>query len=190
VNVENVLFGVSYIALWLLVALNSFILIELVRRVASGGRQGTQSTAPIDEGTLPNSTFAAIDARTGMTVESTTLFDEVTLLALISPNCAECESVADEVEGFRRRNDAQLVVICRGNREDCRRWGDQFVPGTRVLLDPNGDIAADLKVATIPTAVLIDAGGQVLRYGQPKSTVTLGLETWDSSNEARIESSS
>lgn len=174
------LFYLSYGLLWVLVLFQSLVLLELVRRAATGTKESgvlhhlaAQDVSPLKGAPAP--TLTAPDASTGVAVSSASLFAQRTLLVFVAPNCSGCEAVAGEVEGFRSRRGAQLALMCQGTEEECETWARDHFSGGRVLVDRGGHIAGLFKISSTPSAVLVESGGQTLRYGLPKSVVQVSL---------------
>jgi peroxiredoxin len=88
-------------------------------------------------------------------------------LVFVTPNCPACIEAGKDLEGLRKRVNAQVVVLCRGDASQCRDFGTNYSAGTLILSDEEGTIGERFKVKAAPTAVLLDDEGRVLRYGRP-----------------------
>ncbi len=177
----DAVFLITYVGLWLLVVLQSLVLIELVRRV-NGGRVSPQTNATQDEperllstGTLAPR-FKAVEITSTATVDSETLLGRPVTLVFVGANCSACAKVTDElVERHRSPNQErdQVVVICMGKSPDCKSFVDNYLPGVPTLWDQDLEIARQFKVKQTPTLIQLDPTWRVLRYGVPQ--LRLGL---------------
>lgn len=189
---DSTLFYVSYIALWILVVFQTLVLLELVRR--SGSTQAASSTERVTgektdflEGGAPAPHFEAPDVASGKLFNSRELLGQFALLVFISPGCGTCESVADELVEFSANRSMRLMAICSGPDAQCAQFVQQHLPAIQTLVDRDGSIANQFRIKRVPTAVQIDADGNVLQYGVPRSVARLNLAEWVGPKDARPE---
>ncbi len=178
---DNTFFYVSYAALWLIVAFQTIVLLEVVRRLATG--QIANEAVPPGSADLlrtgtPAPLFEALDLRTKAVVRSEVLQGKPAILVFVAPGCQACHLVSDEITGFGRDPGVQVAAICHGTSSECYEFAEEYLSTIPVLLDEAGSITDQFHVSGTPTAVMLDKKGRVLRYGVPQSAVRLGLVDW------------
>ncbi|MGI8968273.1 MAG: peroxiredoxin family protein [Chloroflexota bacterium] len=174
------LFYMSYAALWALVLFQTLVMLEVVRRNPNGrpaleGLQAFGSSNPMLESGSPAPTFEATDIHTGAQVSPSKWAGQRLLLGFLSPECSTCIAVSDELVTYSKVNDAQLVVVCRGTDDPCKKFSAEYFASFPVIVDEKGSISEKFLVEHTPTAVIIDEDGRILRYGFPRPTTGMGL---------------
>jgi len=191
---DSTLFYLSYIALWILVIFQTLILLELVRRSGST-RVSAEAEGSIGEktdfleGGAPAPIFEAPDLASGKLFNSRELLGQFALLVFISPGCGTCESVADELVEFSANRSMRLLAVCSGPEAQCAQFVQQHLPAIQALVDRDGEVSNRFRIKRVPTAVQIDADGNVLQYGVPRSVTRLGLAEWVGPKDAQPEAS-
>lgn len=179
------LFYTSYIALWVLVAFHTLVLLELVPRIETIRARGAEGDPlPMEDGSdllvtgdaAP--TIQAPELPTMRIVNSRSWLGEPSLLVFVSPSCTGCVEIADELRATRGQSSRRLVAVCRGEPSQCAQFAETYLPGIQVLIDETGEIAKQFRVHRTPTAVSLDDKLRVLRYGFPRSVTRLGLADW------------
>jgi len=176
----NFSFSASYIALWVLVVFQGFVLlallqqIEKLRRVAASGR--------LFEDQLPQGRrapeFANIDRQSGRQFGTRSLEGSGGVLLFLSSDCLVCKRLAEDL-GRRATDDLPaIVVFCVGRERGCARFENRL--GTyKFVLDGAAKTAARYRVSSFPTAIVLDGQLKISRYGHPKD-VTEIKELWSS----------
>jgi thioredoxin family protein len=169
---ESFVFYASYVALWILVLLETGVLLALVRAVykpegsTPAAHVATPGPAPQVGDPLP--AFSTIDALTGATVTSASLMGKLTALLFVSPHCATCMTTLDELSALRHKVHGNVALVCGGTQEECvrvvRRYGELVVP---TLLDEDNAIRNAFRVPGTPYAVLVNEVGEIEFTGQP-----------------------
>ncbi len=160
-------FGLSYAVLWLLVIVQSVVLISLVHTVfrlhhdVELGSNGSQRR--------PAPSFTSVDVD-GMLVRSLDWPKRLRALLFVSPSCTSCERVLGglEPEALKQKAAGEIVVICRGSRDECRQLRDTHSLEIPVLADTTDEVTRLYAVKSVPTAVLIDADGNIQSTGEPE----------------------
>lgn len=175
--IESPIFPVTYVVLWALVIFQTLVLLELVRRPA-----GSESVDNPVRGVKmlptgqPAPAFAIPDLYTGDIRTNESFLGHFAVLVFVSPTCTTCEAIADDLAGTRRRLRAELVLICRGDPEDCRDFVARHFENTTTLVDRERSVARAFGIQRTPAAVILDAQGRIARYGMPRASVRLDVE--------------
>jgi peroxiredoxin len=191
---DSTLFYVSYIALWILVVFQTLILLELVRRSGST-RASSEAEGPTGEktdfleGGSPAPIFEAPDVASGKLFNSRELLGQRALLVFISPGCGTCESVASELVEFSAKSSMRMLALCSGPEAQCAQFVQQHLPAIQALVDRDGGISNQFGIKRVPTAVQIDADGNVLQYGIPRPATRLDLAEWVGAKDAQPDAS-
>jgi thiol-disulfide isomerase/thioredoxin len=172
---DNPIFLISYITLWLLIIFQTFVLLELVRRVASGhvGAASEEEGADLLETGAPAPHFEAKDVLTGRPVTSAEYAGRPTMLLFVSPGCAVCEHVTQQVLVIKEQIQASLLVVCMAKAPACEPYGTEYREAFTTVYDRDHAIARSFKIKQAPTAVVINRYGLVERYGAPHSVSQL-----------------
>ena len=176
---DSMLFYVSHIALWILVGFQSLVLLELVRRLGSGGvsakeLEPTEGEELLGTGT-PAPSFEAPILPNMQLMKSEAWYGRPLMLVFTTPKCSGCVEVADELIDMHLNSDRQLVVFCVGESSGCVTFAETYLPGVSVLLDEKGMMAKEFRVTRTPTVIMIDEDAQIARYGFPRSVTRLQL---------------
>jgi peroxiredoxin len=164
------LFWASFAALWLVVLFQGAVLIEVVRRLA-GVQSAAGSPDPIGADPLPTGSpapaFEAPLVDNGSLVRSQSLRGRRVLLAFTSPGCASCEATFGATLAAARHLDAQTILICRGQRDECCHFARRHLPSGTAIWDVDGKIGASFRVRGTPVSVALDEQWRVIKYGAP-----------------------
>lgn len=177
----HTLFVVSYFALWTIVAFQTVVLLELVRRSASASpdEMANSATSGLAAGT-PAPTFAAalIDGDRSRPKDQAPIMDfselvgTPTLLSFISPRCPTCVEALDTIRHMAARSDARLCFVCDGGWGDCVEFRRRHLYGHEILVsDATSTITSDYRALSPPVTVLVDEGWRVAKYGRPGEAV-------------------
>jgi peroxiredoxin len=159
----------SYAALWLVVILQSLVLLALVRMVhelrgnAATFNVGGQNAASLEP--APPFTATALD---GTRVSSDDFPGRLTALLFVSPICTSCTTTLHELRALHFKALGNVVVVCRASRYDSLRLAQAHkLDGLPVIADEDDGLSRLYRVNTVPTAVLINGSGKVQSYGYP-----------------------
>jgi peroxiredoxin len=158
---------VSYAALWLLVAVNSLVLLGLVQAVYRLRQASPGPVATVDESGMIGRQVPPFDVVTidGKYIHSEQFEGHKTVLLFVAPGCAKCREALDDRTLFTSRGD--LIVICQGDKADCEQLSIRHALRVPVAMDSERKVGALLRVPTTPTAVLINRSGRITSFGYP-----------------------
>jgi len=162
-------FYLSYAALWILVILQSLILLGLVRMVAQlqqGGVAGGSRDGGMTSGQAAPP-FSTMDL-SGAPIDSTRFAGRLTALLFVSPTCSSCTTTLHELNALRDKANGNVIVICRAAHDDCMRLAEVHQLNLPVVADEDEHISQLYGITAVPTAVLINAHHQIQSYGQPE----------------------
>lgn len=161
-------FVLSHAALWVLVVLQSLLLLGLVRAVHQLQQSGAGS--PQTGGYLlngrPAPELAARDIF-GNTVDSRSFAGKLTALVFVSPNCESCSVTLDDLDLLATKTAGNVIVLCRATDDECKAMAESHGLTVPVVPDEDLRISEAFKVMGTPTAVLIDPSNRVAQYGHP-----------------------
>lgn len=154
--------------LWILVVIETLVLLGLVQtmhRVQAEIRP--KASDSVDESKVllgkmvPD--FETADVR-GNLVSSRGLRGKKTVLVFVSPVCRECVRLLQDLGPFKRRGD-EILVICRGDSQDCQRLPEKYALSVPVVPDAGDKISRLLQIDGVPMAVVIGKEGRIASYG-------------------------
>jgi len=168
----SAIFYISYVALWLVVAFQSLVLLGLVRTVYRLQVPHAPDSAAAPGGRLVGQQaphFTAVDA-SGNAFEYEPPAGHDSALLFVTPDCASCTATLAEVAALRDKVNGNLIIVCRAGSEECDRLRHTYdLDNVPVLVDQAQGISALFDVHGSPTAVLVGASGLIESYGQPMS---------------------
>lgn len=164
----GLLFWVSYGALWVILLLQTAVLLEVVRRLAkTPGLPSVQRGAdPLETGTKAPK-FTAPVLGDGTFLDSDTLLGRQFLVHFVSPTCPTCEETLGVTLDIGERLGAELLAVCRGERASCEDFVRRHLPGTVSVWDEGDEIARRFQVHSSPLSVLVDEEWRIVKYGRP-----------------------
>lgn len=162
---ENLAFIASYVSLWVIVVVQSIVMLALVRttyqaRDASSGARGL-----LKGQRAPG--FNGFDALTGQAVSSETLVGKFSALLFVSPRCPSCLTTLDELHAVYHKAKGNVVLICGGETEECARIARRYDLSLPTVVDSDNRIRDRYGAVTTPYAVLINEVGEIEFTGQP-----------------------
>ncbi len=167
----DIAFLVSYGALWLLVCVDTLVLLGLVHavhRLSIVAQNGSASFVSADGRStmigqqLPP--FQVIDVH-GLRIDSNRFRGRNTVLLFVSPSCPGCARALDDLTLFERRG--EVIVLCRGDNGDCEQMVKKHSLRVPVALDADSRVSNLLHINALPTAVVVDKNGRIGSYGDP-----------------------
>lgn len=154
-------FVISYYALWLLVVLQTLILLGVTRALYDMRRQswGAQPGRRVPQ-------FSVVDL-SGRDVSAASLVGAPAVLLFVSPSCQSCMLTLDELKALASDGKRGLTIVCEAEDEDCRRLAATYQLTASVVPDGAGTLRTLFGVPGLPAAVRIDANGVIESYGRP-----------------------
>lgn len=161
----TIFFYISYGALWILVILQSLILMGLVRIVYQLQRTGA-SVEPLEGKEAPK--FSARDL-SGASIGSATFTGRLTGLLFVSPTCQPCmETFENDLQYLNHKVQGNMIVICQSAREDCALLAEKFELTMPLVADADNHISELYDISAVPTVVFINADNLIQFHGHPK----------------------
>ena len=182
----------SYVGLWLVLLVNSVILIALIRQVSDLHGYWVRNDP---EWGLPLESLApAIQLPDvfGRPVSLGAVRGEKTLLFFVSTSCGSCKRLMNAVPIFGRAEGVQLIVVVSATAMNTRLFVEQYrreelFPDLPVVADLHQEIMSQYKVAAVPYIVAVDQDGQIGAKGAALSSgeIALLLQQADQMRERR-----
>ena len=155
---------ISYIALWVLVGVLTVAVWAMYHhfgQVYLSSREGRAAQGPPVGELLESLVEQDVDGDPVVVPAS----NEATLLVFASTGCPLCDEVRDALPAFSESRNVRAVVICRGKRNDVKRWAVGLGPAATVISDPGSAITVRHRVGVLPYGVAVDAAGRVVVKG-------------------------
>lgn len=157
----DVLFIVSYVALWLLVAVLWLLVVGLIRSVYDLRAQVEQLVGQ-PERRAPTFRVPLLD---GGVLESRDLAPRDYALIFVTPTCPLCREAVTNLGSVRQRVGDRIVILCHGDRERAEELA-AFAPGeVRFGLDEGGAVGKQFGITSVPTTVVVDGEGWIRSVG-------------------------
>lgn len=157
------LFVISYVALWVLVVLQTLILLGLTRAFAEmrggGAEQPSLKGRPVPK-------FSGTDLF-GNEVSTTSIAGRPAVFLFVSPTCASCRVTLAEFRGVSSDASRDLFVVCAGGVDDCRQLAADYQLTRPVVVDHSGELKLQFGISGTPMAVRISPTGIIESYGEP-----------------------
>jgi len=166
--------------LWMLVIFQALILLGLTRALYQRELIGA---ANLRGSKTPS--FQAVDL-SGNSLDSSEFVGHLTALVFVSPSCPTCTVTLDELGALDAKTDGNVIVVCRGAEDECRRLAKSFAVGARVVSDEDSRLANLFAVSAMPTAVLINRENRIESHGEPKRGSDLA-DLFEKAQEAEAE---
>lgn len=181
-------FFVSYAALWVLVVLQSLILLGIVGIIYRFQQSSTSSGSANVAVGKDAPKFSAVDLF-GLSIESADYAGRLTALLFVSHDCHACrETLENDMDYLMRKAKGNVILICRAERQDCMRLVEQYELKVPIIVDRNNQLSELYGISSVPTTVLIDANNRILSYGQPRrEEIEAMIQPVPIASEARAE---
>ena len=162
----NIAFLISYAALWILVLLDTIVVVVAVRqigimhlRLGGGGAMALPAGPPIGE---PAPAFASRDTR-GNLIESPWHSGRNSLLVFVSPGCGACPEVIPSIRAIRRadRRRTEILLVSNAPGESNEDYARKSL--CPVIVD--GEVVASYAMDATPYGIAIDHQGVVRAKG-------------------------
>ena len=160
-------FWVSYVLLWVVVAVQGLAFLEALRQMAAlrrrvGADQGAALLHDAVDTGAPLPELVGADLVTGEpTAWERYLRHDLGVAVFVTPRCPTCHEVAEGLSALwhGRRHEVDLVTIVHGRREEVRKFADETeLPKGIVVVDEEGAMAESLGISVNPGAMSIRAG--------------------------------
>jgi methylamine dehydrogenase accessory protein MauD len=156
----------SYLALWTLLLLISFLLIAVQRQLRELYGYWVKNDP---EWGLPLGALApAVSGEDayGRPVSLAAGRGKKTLLFFLSPGCKSCRAAMGRVPSLREREDAQLILVVSATPLQTQLFlaghrQDVAFPDVLAVADAKRELAEQYKVAAVPYSVVVDEDGRV-----------------------------
>lgn len=163
---------ISSVALWIVVLINSALLVGVIRLVSERRQQDNSGTQQLPtDAKVPE---FSVMTESGETITNRSLAGKTSALPFVSPDCPTCMTSVAELQVLDSKVERQLVVVCRSSQGKCRTIADQPRGKFPVVFDTDERMSQQFGITSNPTAVMMSDAGTVLRYGHP-----LGKEELD-----------
>lgn len=166
----------SYIALWLVVIVQTLVLFEMLRQIGILRRRMPPEPGAllIDEGLSRGTSAPALVSRDLQTHEPFAvdrLRGQPAVLAFLTPSCVGCHALAPDLAQFAQdqAREIKVVIICPDSSESCLQFARQYELQTPIIADEDLTISRAFHVQRTPSATVLDAEGRVLIHGIPNS---------------------
>lgn len=183
-------FLASYIVLWVLVLFQGLLVLALLRQLAQLQRL-VERGGLLGEGWLSTGSqapeFVGRDFRTGRHISSSDLEGRGGVLLFLSPECAICKQLANNLSLLTANGLPPVIVFCQGGEQACARLMKGLDLRVPLVCGDAEDIASRYGVQGSPTAVIVDRERKVRGYGHPANVEDLMRLLSNSLNESSGE---
>jgi thiol-disulfide isomerase/thioredoxin len=155
----------SYASLWLLVIVESVLLLMLYRHfglMALGTADGVQrdglpvgAEAPALTGILSDGTTTDWAPKSRLT----------TLLFFAAPDCEPCARMVPYLNELARRDDLQVIAMASGPRQIAERMAEKFSPLFTSIADDGSGAFQEYRVRVTPFAFVVGEDGRIRAKG-------------------------
>jgi hypothetical protein len=163
------LFWVTYIALWMLMALIIAAVFFLYRY--HGSLFLNSSEGRTNQGPSVSEPLAGI--RVWDTGGAPVLMGELStssqFVFFASTKCGPCVKARDALGAFAERHKAGLetIVICQGSDQQVQAFAGDMPKHIRIVSDPKWEIGTKLRISSTPFALATNEKGTITAKGMP-----------------------
>lgn len=160
-------FGASYILLWIVVIIQSALIVGLLNRLSQLRRPiALGSSGELQPGKIAPA-FQGVDIRSGRIVRSSD-FHGTTALLLVAPSCQSCKRMAhDLLTSSPEATLRAITVICVGGLISCRDALSKLSQAALVIQVSEDDAPFAYHSPGLPMIVSIDGDWHVLDVQHP-----------------------
>lgn len=165
----------SYVVLWVVTAVETAVLVQILRRVVRIHAEMYEAMpAVVRETRLTRGSFVdfgARDAATGAVVRSADLRGAPATLLFMGPGDLDGDSadwLLDTIAGLKDKGDGRVMVLWDGSATGRPEPPPTVGEDVSVLLDEGGEIRRSFRIQSTPTAVVLDSEATVALYGKPE----------------------
>jgi methylamine dehydrogenase accessory protein MauD len=187
----------SYIALWIIVALQGVAIFLLLRQLGImylGTAQGVARDGIAPGTTAPDFALPVL-AGTGGRLDGSTaslaaFAGRPLVLVFGSSNCTPCRSLVPELNEFAadQRDALSVLFLCRGSESEARAFAEQTAITVPVAAHPDEDLSDKYKARVTPFAFVIDGEGVVRSKGLANNRLHLDA-LWEQARKHAAEES-
>jgi peroxiredoxin len=158
----------AFAVLFVIVVLNSLVLLGIVRAVYALQQVAGDRLTDVesDFAGRPAPPFEALDI-SGRTIKSGSLARHRWAILFVSPSCRSCSATLSEMSAILSKADGRIVVVSRAPIEETKALATTYGLDVPFISDERDVIGALYRIRSVPTAVLIDAGNLIRSYGEP-----------------------
>jgi len=162
----------SYLAMWILVLLQSLLLVAVLRQLGELRSLADRKDLRSNDGSMLGSSapkFSGHEARSGDALSSNIFSESGGIVLFLSSECATCRQLVETLKPPLIKQLPPIIAVCQGEYRAAARLGIKLDAAVRVLLKDADETAARYKVSSFPTAVIVDREQVVKGYGHPKN---------------------
>lgn len=186
----TVAFYASYVALWVLVVLQTVVLLGVTRALHDARQSGALMDDLTDTLRGKEAPAFSAEALSGEMITGAEYMGRQTALLFVSPDCETCAVTLTELEALRSKTSGSVILMCRSTREKCRQLAATYRLNVPVIVDEKLELSRLFRVAGAPTAVLIGADGRIEAYGMPMSAddleETMREHAWETDGDGTL----
>lgn len=168
----NGLWLASYVALWIVVAILSVIVLGLVRQLGLihlrlGPEQNLWTTREGLEIGSAAPGFRAMDVLHGEELTLQNLKGKPSVLVFLSPTCGPCVELMPHIRDFQKSKSGRvsLVLLSQASPQSSREFAITHQLNVPVISDADGEIFKTYQAPATPFAYRLDKEGVVRRRG-------------------------
>lgn len=115
---------ISSVALWIVVLINSALLVGVIRLISERRQQDNSGTQQLPtDAKVPE---FSVMPESGETITNRSLAGKTSALLFVLPDCPTCMTSVAELQVLDSKVERQLVVVCRSLQGKCRTIADQL----------------------------------------------------------------
>ena len=157
------LFVVSYVGLWIVVVVQTLILLGVTRSLYELRNEFAEE--PTMKGRrVPK--FSTTDLW-GQPLSSDSILGSPTALLFVSPDCSTCTVTLAELKPLVNDVKRSLVVVCGGPGDECRQLALDYGLTVPVIADEDDELKRLFAISGTPIALRINAYGVIESHGEP-----------------------
>jgi hypothetical protein len=168
----------AYWLLWIMLLLNSALIILLVRQVAGLYAAFMKNDPAWGLPLGVRAPTAAIQDVFGKPVQLMSDGNKTTVILFLSAGCSSCLNVVGMLPTISANPDLNTVVVIGADETKTRLFIEPYnptvaFPNVAIVADPKRMLAEQYQVATVPYATIVDGDGIVGAKGVPASITEL-----------------
>ncbi|HEV8366917.1 MAG TPA: redoxin family protein [Pyrinomonadaceae bacterium] len=174
---DNTLFWVTYLALWLIVTVlfaAVFFLYRFNGQMMLNSRDGRDQQGPEVGKPLPAARLTTVEGK-HFDLGSSDLRPQLVFLA--ATNCKPCLRLKVGFAAFAEKYNSVVdtILVCRGSQEGVAKFASDLPASVIVVADLRWDLGTRLRVHSTPFVFIADSKGIVRGKGNPKDGLALDL---------------
>lgn len=182
------MFEATYVFLWVAVVLQALFICFLVRELSELRHLTQSGQQPVTNGLPVGSNapeFAALDLRSGESVQSSSFLGHQTVLLLLTPDCGECRRLVTQLTMLSESIARRLVVYCHGANRRCQNVMTKVPAFVTVIVDEETDVTTAYQLRGFPAMIGLDEQWRIVGYRYPyqiddvATFLSHPAQTWD-----------